>query len=190
MKKIIVYTSIILLLTIIIVGTTYAYLVTTTNSSTGAVSGTSSELNVVYSPGKPFDGMISLSEDKSGGLSTTVNISITEDSVQANANLFIKLEKFSSSLASSGFIWEVYKNDDTKPFSTGTFEYCQTGETQKKCAEKDKLYIVSDYPLSTTNTEFTVYVWLNGDIVGNEVINAEFQGSISAETSKFTGTLK
>lgn len=192
MKKMLTYISIIFLLTIIVAGSTYAYLIATTNSSINAVSSEGAKIDVVYTGGTTIEGLISMSEDKTGGLNTTVNIAITEKSVIVKSNLFININQITSSLATEGFIWEVYKtvNGVTSFIDSGTFLDCKSGNTTKKCAAGDKLYIVNDNILSTTNTSFTIYVWLDGNKVGNEVMGAKFSGTIAAETEKFTGKLE
>lgn len=188
MKKIMIYILLILLLTIITAGATYAYLAASTNSVINVITGESAQLVVNYTGGKKIEGSMSLSKDKTGGHNTTVNISIAENSVIAKADLFININSISSSLATEGLIWEVYKTiNGTESFvGSGTFATCYSGT---KCSNGDKMLIVNDYVLSTTNTAFTVYVWLNGDKVGNEVIGATFSGTISAETEEYTGEL-
>lgn len=193
MKKIITYISIILLITVITTGATYSYLVSTTKSNNNKLIGEGAELKVVYTGGVNLEGEISPGLDKDSGLNTTVYIGITEDSVVPKANLYINVDSISSPLASSGFIWEVYKtvNGQKTFYDSGTFIECRatTGTDNKKCTTKDKLYIVNDYVLSTDTTAFTVYVWLDGNKTGSEVIGSTFQGKIEAETEKFTGHL-
>lgn len=192
MKKGIIYISVILLLAIVTSGATYAYLTAVTNSGTNTVSTSGAKIEVVYSGGTAIEGPISMSLDKSGGLNTTVNIRITENSVAAKANLFINVNQITSSLATDALIWEVYKTvDGVESFvGSGTFLDCKATDGVKQCASGDKLYIVNDYLLSTTDTAFTVYIWLNGDKAGNEVLGATFKGTIGAESEEFTGILE
>lgn len=194
MKKIIIYSTIILLITIVTAGATYAFLSSSTNSSVNQLSEKGAKLNVVYTGGTSLEGAISPGIDKNSGLSTTVNIGLTEDSVVAKANLYINVNSISSALATPGFIWEVYKtvNGEKKFYNSGTFVQCRTnaGEDNKKCTTNDKLYIVNDYVLSTTTTSFTVYAWVDGNKTGSEVLGTSFKGTIAAETEKFTGHLE
>ena len=194
MKKITIYIIIILVITIITVGSTYAYLASKTNSYDNGLLGEGAELNVVYTGGTALEGAISPGINKDSGLNTTVNIGITEDSVVAKANLYINVNTISSPLATEGFIWEVYKiiNGEETFVDSGTFIECRTttGNDTKKCATGDKLYIVNDYILSTTTTSFTVYVWIDGNKTGSDVLGSSFRGTIEAETEKFTGQLE
>ena len=194
MKKVITYIIVILVITVITVGSTYAYLVAQTNQNNNITLGEGAELNVVYTGGTALEGAISPGVDKKSGLNTTVNIGITEDSVVAKANLYINVNTISSALATEGFIWEVYKivNGEEIFFDSGSFVECRTTTNidTKKCATGDKLYVVNDYILSTTTTSFTVYVWIDGNKTGSDVLGASFKGTIAAETEKFTGHLE
>lgn len=191
MKKIIFYTISILLLTIVVSGATYAYFISITNSTQNALNTGGASVKVTYTGGGALEGLLSLSEDKSGGLNTTVHIKITEDSLDAQANLYINIDSISEVLATEGFNWEVYKkvNGIESFVNSGTFADCDLGHTIKKCATGDKLYIVTGYELLTDDTAFTVYVWLNGNKVGNEVIGATFKGTVAAETENITTNL-
>ena len=190
MKKITLYISIIVLIIVFTAGATFAYLVTTENSIVNSITAEGAEIKVIYTGGKKIEGPISLSENKDGGLNTTINIKLDVVSAPVKTDLYINVNKISSSLASEGFKWEVYKNNETTAFSSGNFLDCQNGNGVKNCAVGDRLYIVKDYKTPTTNTTFTVYVWLDGNLVGNEVLGASFSGIIEAESEKFTGHLE
>lgn len=191
MKKIVLYTIITLLLIVATIAGTYAYMIATINSSNNAVNTSGTNLKVVYSGGAAIEGILNLSNDKTGGLNTTVNIKIAEDSVVAKAHLYIDIEKISSSIATNALNWEVYKtvNGVESFVNSGTFVDCLTGTTTRKCVAGDKLYIVNDYQLSTEDAAFTIYVWLDGNKVGNEVVGATFKGIVAAESENFTGDL-
>lgn len=190
MKKIVIYTLIILLIIAITVGATYAFFSAQTNTD-DMDSGTT-EIEIIYNGGKKIEGNMDLVTSKEGGYNTTVNIRETEESVHATANLFINVDQITSSIATEGLIWEVYKtfNGTTSFVNSGTFVECGAlGATKSKCKAGDKLYMVTDYELSTESTAFTIYIWLNGDKVGNEVLGATFSGTIATETNKITGDL-
>lgn len=192
MKRIIIYISIIMMITIITAGATFAYLTASINSTSNSISTEGAELKVAYTGGTKIEGYLSMSENKSGGLNTTVNIRLEEDSVKAKSNLYININQITSDLASAGFKWEVYKiiNGEENFVNSGNFLGCQNGNTTKKCSNGDKLYIVNDYITTTTNTSFKVYVWLDGNMSGNEVLGDTFAGTIAAESEKYTGKLE
>ena len=193
MKKTITYTVIILLLTIITVSGTYAYLTAATNSN--EIASNASKFEVIYTGGTHIDGTLPLAKNKEGGYNTTVNISVSTGSVEGKANLYIDIEKITTSIETfpKALTWEVYKtvNGTTEFVKDGTFADCKNEDgTKKICEPYDKLYIVEGYKISTDNTAFTVYVWLNGDKVNNEVFGAELKAYIAAETENVTANLE
>lgn len=190
MKKILIYATIIVLTIVITVGATYAYFSASTNSNN--MNSGSSQIEIIYTNGNKIEGDMNLSTDKEGGRNTTVNVRQTTNSVPTELNLFLNVDQITSALAVEGLVWEVYKTYDgiTTFVDSGTFLDCgDKGETKSKCTNGDRLYLVTDYALSTTNTAFTVYVWLDGNKVGNEVIGATFSGTIAAESNEITGNL-
>ena len=187
MKKIIIYTSIVILIIAVTAGATYAYFSSSTTRNN--MSGGTTQIDVVYTNGNVIDGEINLSETKEEGYNTTVYIRQTNSSVPVEANIYIDIDEISQGLSSLGFIWEVYDEDGEK-LTEGDFWDCEGRNTTKKCADGDRMYLVRDYPLTTNDAGFTIYFWLNGDLVGNEVIGATFHGEIGAITNIVTGELQ
>lgn len=179
MKKTILYIVIVLLLTIITVGSTYAYFYATSKSN---VSTNSHNFEVIYNGGTAIDKPLNLVKTKEEGVNTTVNIGVDTDSVLVKANLYINIEEITEAIATEAFIWEVYKVSETgeSRVNWGTFDEKQND---------DKVYIVTNYQLSTEITSFKVYIWLNGYIAGNEAVGAKFKGYIGAETENFTANI-
>lgn len=179
MKKTILYIVIVLLLTIITVGGTYAFFYATENMG---ISTNSHKLEVIYTGGTKIDKPLNLVKTKEEGVNTTVNIGVSQESVLVKANLYINIEEITSTIATEALTWEVYKVSETgeSRVNWGTFDGNQKG---------DKVYIVTDYQLSTDITAFKVYIWLNGYIAGNETVGAKFKGSIGAETEDFTANI-
>ena len=194
MKKIIIYSSIILMIIIITVSGTYAFFSATTNTG-NVLTADASKLDVIYTGGTEINGNLKLvnpdENAKNKGFNTTVRIKLAEDSVDAKANLYIQINEITAAIATEGLVWEVYKEyEGVESFvDSGTFIECENGATTKKCANGDRLYIVRDYQLTTTDTFYTVYIWLNGDKVGNEVLNAKLNGYIGAQTEEITTNL-
>lgn len=191
MKKTILYTIIVLTLAIITVGGTYAFLSTTIGYN--LINSNSTKIDIVYSKGDPIDGNLNLVTRKEEGFNTTVSIGLANNSLSVKADLYIDIERISEELATDALKWEVYKiNNSTETYvSDGTFTDCKTSNgIEKKCQTGDKLYIVNDYNLSLTPTNFKVYVWLDGNVAGNEVIGAELTGHIGAESEKITSNFE
>lgn len=182
MRKQVLYSIMsILLLTIAVIGSTYAYF-SASASSNENVEGTSKTFDVIYTGGTTISGPINLGSKKEDGLNTTVNIKMAEGSALATATLYINIEKITSNLATEGFVWEVIgtKNNTQVYYNKGNF--VGTNNTTKNIVN-----IVENYKLSEENTSFTVYLWIDGNKVDNNIVNAEFQGYIGAKTENFTG---
>ena len=192
MKKNIIYMIALLLVIIIVSGSTYAYFSATIRKN-NSITTKGDILEVVYSGDVAINGNIELTRSKEGGYRRVTKIGLSEQSVGIAAHLYIKIQNISPELAVNGLKWEVYtleENDEEKFYSSGNFTQCGALEqTKSKCTNGDKLYMVTNYELSTTQKEFVIYLWLNGDEVGNEVINRKLVGTISAETIFLTGEI-
>lgn len=190
MKELYKYILVTILIIIITVGSTYAYFSSRVNTGNN-IKTNSSKLEVIYTGGTQISGNLNLVNTKEEGYNTTVNIKLSEDSVDAKADLYIYVNKITSSIANAALKWEVYKTyEGVKTFvSSGSFLDCANGNTTKTCTNGDKIYIVKDYQLTTTDTYYTVYIWLDGNMVGNEVLGAVLEGYIGAETEHITTKL-
>ena len=182
MKKQLLYVIAILLLTVTVAGGTYAFFVSATTNANNIVSN-ASKFEVIYTGGGKIEGPVTLSADKEGGKNTTVNIRVAEGSVPAKATIYINIEKITSNLAVKGFKWEVYGYQD------GQEVYSKTGDFDGK-TDNSIINIVEKYQLSEKNTSFTLYLWLDGNMLDNSIIGGEFSGYIGAETENFTAQLQ
>jgi len=190
-KKAIIYITTILLLTIITVGGTYAFFTANASSKNDVVT-EAHKFEVIYTGGTKISGPLNLASKKEQGTNTTVNIKVAEDSVLGKANIYIMIEEISKVIANDALVWEVYKTSQgVESFvDSGTFLECADGNNTKPCEANDKLYLVKNYKLSKENTSFTIYLWLNGNLVDNQVIGATFKGYIGAESENFTADIE
>lgn len=179
MKKMLIYISITALIIVITTTGTYAFFSASTNTGNGITS-EAANLEVIYTGGTAIQGTLNLVRTKEEGFNTTVNIRLTEDSIDAMAKLYIKINDIGETIANDALNWEVYKDNSTTAYAKGTFNDYKSG---------DKVYIVNNYDLSTTNTSFKIYIWLNGEQVGNEVLGATLDAYIGAETEIITTQL-
>ena len=179
MKKMFIYIAITAIIVVITISGTYAFFVATTNTG-NEIASEAAKLEVIYTGGTAIQGGLNLVRTKEEGFNTTVNIRLTEDSIDAIAKLYIKINEIGENIANDALNWEVYKDNSTTAYATGTFENYKSG---------DKIYIVNNYDLSTTNTSFKIYVWLNGEKVGNEVLGETLDAYIGAETENITTQL-
>ena len=192
MKKIVVYIIALSLVMFITIGVTYAYFSTSVNSGDKQVGG-SHRLEVIYTGDTEISGNLKLVNSKEEGFIRKVYIKLSDRSVGAASNLYINVEKITADLAVLALHWEVYgfKEGNEVYHDDGTFMDCGgINETKSKCTNGKRIYIVTDYVLSTTDTEFVVYLWLDGNEVGNEVLGDTLKGYIGAETNNITGDLE
>lgn len=192
MKKVMIYTIAILLIIILTVGTTYAFFSAAT-SSFNKLNSETHKLEVIYTGDTEINGHLNLVKVKEDGYDRTISIGLSEDSVGAAANIYISIDEISSTIATQALKWEIYKvqNKTESLYNSGTFVDCgEIGATKTKCTAGNRIYMITDYTLSTTPSEFKVYIWLNGYQVGNEVLGATIKGYIGAETENISGILK
>lgn len=178
MKKAMIYTVTLLLVTLITVSGTYAFFsAMTTNNNT--IAGTH-QIKVIYSGDTQIEGYIDLVKAKEEGFRRVVSIALGEDSVPAEANIYIYLEQLDEGLATNALKWEIYElNDETETYvNSGTF-YGYTST--------NKVYMLEGLSLPKETKEYAVYLWLNGYEAGNEVRGATLRGYIGAETNTITG---
>ncbi len=154
-------------------GITYSFIIGFVKTNDIDLSKTG-KLEVIYINEEDIDGSLQPTNSKESGLSTIAKIKIAEGSVAALATISLEIESLPVELAVSGLKWEVYKNSDISTYNQGTFEGVSEGEF---------VDIVSDYLLSTDETTFTIYIWLNGNEVGNEVENKTFTAYLSARAT-------
>jgi len=178
MKKIILYILVILLIVILTVAGTYAYFVTTINSANSLI-GSSSKLEVLYTGDTAITGVLNLVSSKEEGKQATVKIQLSNDSVDAKADIFIQVNQIGTDIASDALNWELYRTyQGSESFvAKGTFDGVSSG---------DKIYIDRDYRLSTDETSYTVYIWLDGNKIGNEALGESLEGYIGAEAEHIT----
>lgn len=178
MKKIIIYIITVFLIVIITVAGTYAYFVSTINSGNSLI-GSSSKLDVIYSGDVDITGVLNLVSSKEEGKQATVKIKLSNESVDAKANIYIQVNQIGQDIASDALNWELYRTyQGEKNFvSRGTFDGVSSG---------DKIYIDRDYRLSTEETSYTVYIWLDGNKIGNAALGESLKGYIGAEAEHIT----
>ena len=181
-KKLIYSISIVLLLIIAVIGGTYSFFAATTDNKN--VITNSSKFEVIYTGGTEIKGPIELSEDRTGGINTTVHIKVGEGSSQALSYLYLNITEMTDNLSVSNVKWEV------SGIQKGNEVYTNSGTfLGYNATTNNKIPLVEDYRLTEDQTDFTIYVWIDGNNTGNEILGATFDGFISANTEQFTGKL-
>ncbi len=185
MKKYVGYSvTAVFLLLLITVGGTYAFLSTSANTLNNSIFSNTARLNVIYNSGDEIDEVLSVVASKEEGYNTTVGLRLAQGSAKAKSNLYIYINEITDNIAIPGFVWEVYgyRNNSLVYSNTGNFNgYDDT--------TNNRIPIVTDYQLSETNTEFTVYFWIDGSLTGNEVLGGSFSGYIGATSQQVTAEL-
>lgn len=181
MKKQLIGTIVfVTLLVAFVAGGTYAFFKTAITPNNNLNFNTS-VMDIAYTKGNPIDGPMSMVANRSEGYSTTINVHTTSDSVNPTIDLFINISEITENLRIEGLIWEVcaVRSGDSTVCKTGNFAgYNDTTSNQ--------VIIYPNYQLSTTNTEFTVYIWLDGSKTDNSVEGGSFSGYIGAKSEQFT----
>lgn len=184
MKKKYIYSILLIsFITIATIGVTYAFFVATTSSKNN-INTTSQKFEVIYSGGGEITGPLKFGLSKEEGKKTSVNIKVAPGSIEAKGIIYINIEEISPELAVSGFNWEVVgtKNNLQVYNQKGTF--AGTNNTTNKI-----INIVDDYLITEDNTKFDIYLWLDGNKLGNEVLTSSFKGYIGAKVDNFTAIL-
>lgn len=171
-KKINNIISFIIVVTICLVTFSITYAWFTSVKETDIINPNSSgNIDIVYDKGQDIVGSLVPSSNKDKGLSTSVRMKQTENSVDSLATVSLKINTIDPELAISGLKWEIYMNENVSPLATGDFSGKVSEET---------INLVEDYNLTTTETTFKVYIWLNGNEIDNSVINKKFDAYIYA----------
>ena len=189
MRKQYIYAIIaVVLIAVLTVAGTYAYFsFRFTGNNTLNTSSKNFEIDYVGG-GSTFDGPLQLVSNKEAGYSKTLKIKVVNGSVNTKINLYLEIEQISAALAVDGFIWEVYgyNSSNQQVFSNqGTF--AGYNSTTNKTVN---LVNYNDYTITTDETTFVVYIWLNGALVDNNVLGSTFKGHIAARSEQFTGIVK
>lgn len=164
---------IIIVLTICLVTFSITYAAFLMTQDTGVISNSAKggKLDIVYTNGQDISGKLLAYPDNSKALSTTATIRKNSASVDAKANVTLHITTISSVLATTAFKWEVYVNSASSPAYTGNFNGKSNGGT---------IDVVSNYVLTTTDTVFTVKLWIDSNLNSNSISGATFSGYIDA----------
>lgn len=181
-KKSIVFSIIIVLLIISLVSAfTYAFFVGRTDEKDfGADSG---ELSVSYDISENITGeTLSPSSSRDDGLRSVAVAKLNVDSVNALFNLYITPTTIDNELAISALKWEVDivdKDGNVVKNISDDFDDANVNEPIK---------IIDGYALTTDNTTFNIYIWLDSSLIVEPIVDKRFVAKISADSVDITGT--
>ena len=177
-KKFIISIIMVVLLTIVVSSVTYAYLMAITNEGTIDNTG-SGELSIEYHKPDDLTGNLVISTSRELGLNTSATAKLNTGSVDALFNMYIT-PKVLTNLNIPALKWEV------EGVRNGEIVCSGNGDFSK--AEVDKKFkILDSCKLSTDVTTFTVYIWLDANLITTSVGGAQFDAKIGADSVPITG---
>lgn len=178
-KRIITSIAIVILIIIIGVGATYAFFIASTNS--GNATTNTGELDIIYDPFDPLTGNLMSSPNRSTGLSASATASLATGSVDALFSMSIIPTLISDELKTNALVWEVegVRNGSIVCSGRGNFSSAVVGVPIEVFA--------NGCDLDTEVTTFTVYIWLNENLISSSINDASFNATINVNSVPITG---
>ena len=172
----------VILVTLIIVSVftaTYAYLATVTNEE-GVGTG-SSMLDINYTKPADLTGNFIPSVNRRGGLTTNAKASLKTGSENALFNMYLTPTALTN-LNIPALKWEAegIRDGVTVCSKHGDFSAATIGTP---------ITIIEGCTLSTTETTFNIYVWLDSSLIQSAVGGVNFGAKIGADSVPITGDL-
>lgn len=184
-KKIIISIISVLLLIVVVGAATYAYIVAITNEED--VNTGSGMLDINYSEPGDITGTLAPSPDRSGGLSTCATASLKDGSVDAILNMYITPTALTN-LNIEALKWEAegIRNGEVICSGSGNFSTAVVDEPIKLFSN-DVTDDIDDCMLSTDETIFNIYIWLDADLINTSLGGVSFGATIGADSVDITG---
>ena len=159
--KIFMIFSIAVLSIAIIVSSTYAYYVWTTEGSnvTKIVAGVGAA-TVTFDGGSDVEATLRPVSDKSKGI--VKNISVKADTEGLVFNMYLDITSIDTDLKDESFKYEFYKG--TTKVKEGNFSDSYLTSNTVTCTKNNTTHItlLTNESISTSNTEYTLYIWIDG----------------------------
>ncbi len=156
----------------LVAGVTYAWFTWSSNNT--IINGTTGCFNIVYDKGTDVTGTLIPSADYTGGINAKVKINISEDcDITGTGTLYLNTQDATTVPLTGAVKYEVYQGSTRLDGGTIT-------------AKGDKA-ILSNFELSkaaTATTEYTVYVWIDGDLANNDYAGTSYVGYIHASATQ------
>ena len=180
--KIFMIFSIAVLAIAIIVSTTYAYYVWTTEGSnvTKIVAGIGAA-TVTFDGGSDVEANLRPVSDKSKGISKTIKVKA--DTTGLVFNLYLDMTTLDTNLKHESFKYELYKG--TTKVKEGNFSTTYLNSNTTTCTKNNTTHItlLTNESISTSNTEYTLYIWIDGANYTNPstMMNKSFSFKLHAD---------
>lgn len=155
----------ILAFALLMVGITYAWFTWTSGNT--IISGTSGCFTINYSTGTAISGALTPSIDHTGGRSTTVTMNIDAScTTTGTATIYLTTNASTTvDLTQNAVKYEVYNGSNLVENGSG---YVAAG-TQA----------LANINLTKVATTYTIYVWVDGELVDNSYIGKSYSGYIN-----------
>lgn len=176
-SKIIFVLGVILLIVFGVGIGTFAYFIVNSNVD-NSINGSTSNIDIEYTTSGDVSGVLIPTTNKEKGIITTVTARLKDDSIDTKFNMYITPTVIGD-LATNALKWEVIGSIDNEVVYTnnGNFE---------NAVENNKIIIVDEYDITKLNTNFKVYIWLDGTLINQVPTNNSFAAVISADSSPIT----
>ena len=179
-KKVILSIVCVLLLIAVVSASTYAYF--TARSEDVNFGSNTGKVDIVYNVRENINNIDRLIPvlSKEKGIISVVDASLTMDSVKSKLNLYLTPTVFSDELNIEALRWDVVVNDKDGNYITtysGNFVDASLDNPMK---------VVDGYLLSTENTIFNIYVWLDAKLITNNINENNFKFKISSDIVNIT----
>ena len=159
--KIFMVLSLIILIITIIVSSTYAYYIWTTSDSevTKIVAGVGSA-TVTFDGGSDINANLKPVPDKSQGIIKTIKVKA--DTTGLNFNLYLDIINIDTGLKDISFRYELYKSTTKVKEGNFTDNYLNSNTTTCSKNNTKHITLLSNESISTSNTTYTLYIWIDG----------------------------
>ena len=172
-KRIILISIIIVLVLSLVVAGTYALWTWNSNVNKNVVFNTSKGMQyyIYYDAGESkFVGDFQVSDTYTGGIHTTITMGKSSEiaNIGLYATINMTIKAIGSNLANSSALkWVITKGNSTNPgtvLNSGSFIGHSLG---------DNIVLASSIEITTTNTEYTIWIWLDSSMNPGEEISGE-----------------
>ena len=172
-KRIILISIIIVLVLSLVVAGTYALWTWNSNVNKNVVFNTSKGMQyyIYYDAGESkFVGDFQASDTYTGGIHTTITMGKSSEiaNIGLYATINMTIKAIGSNLANSSALkWVITKGNSTNPgtvLNSGSFIGHSLG---------DNIVLASSIEITTTNTEYTIWIWLDSSMNPGEEISGE-----------------
>ena len=195
--KIYMIFSLVVLVIAVIVSSTYAWYVWTTSDSdtTKIVAGVGAA-TVTFNGGSDINANLRPVSDKSKGISK--KIKVKADTTGLVFNLYLDMTTLDTNLKHESFKYELYKG--TTKVKEGNFSTTYLNSNTTTCTKNNTTHItlLTNESISTSNTEYTLYIWIDGANYTNPntmmnktfsfKLHADGEGAVLAKTAAETIT--